>query len=352
MTSASGSTARGRTAARRDAPAATLEMVAARAGVSPSTVSRILNGTAGVSEAKREAVAAAIAELGFVPNPMARGLAGGRTLSVGVVTPTFDSPYYGVALHGIEDELAGAGYSPLIVSARFDAAQEARGIEVLRSRRVDGLIVLDGRLGAAALRAHARALPVVVTGRALKAPNLYALNFDNFEGGRLATAHLLGLGHRRIACIAGDPSHADANERLAGYRAALEAAGLAYEPARVVPGELHEASGLAAVERLLDSGVDFTALFAANDQMAFGAALGLHRRSLRIPQDVSLVGYDDIASALYAAPPLSTVRQSGFELGQCAATAMLQFLAGERPRVKLPAPTFVMRESTRAPRPS
>jgi LacI family transcriptional regulator len=247
------------------------------------------------------------------------------------------------------------GLSPLIVSARFDAAEEARCIEMLRARRVDGLIVIDGRLGAPALRAHARALPVVVTGLALKAPNLCALRFDNFAGGRLAIRHLLELGHRRIACIAciaGDPRHPDANDRLAGYRVALEGAGLTYEPALVIPGEPHEASGLVAVERLLDHGVAFTALFAANDQMAFGAALGLYRRGLRIPEDVSLVGYDDIASALYAAPPLSTVRQSGFELGQRAAQAMRQLLAGERPHVDLPAPTFVVRESTRALRPS
>lgn len=325
-------------------------MVAARAGVSPSTVSRILNGTAVVSDAKRAAVAAAIAELGFVPDPLARGLAGGRTSSVGVITPTFDSPHYGVTLHGIEDELAAAGVTPLIVSARFDAGEEAKCIDVLRARRVDGLVVLDSLLDASALRAHARALPVVVTGRALKAPNLCALRHDNVEGGRLATAHLLGLGHRRIACIAADARHADAVDRLAGYHLALGQAGVAPDPALVVAGELHEASGLAALERLIAGGAPFSALFALNDQMAFGAALGLRRRGLRVPQDVSLVGYDDIASALYATPPLSTVRQSGFELGRCAAAAMLQLLAGHPPQVALPAPTFVLRESTAAPR--
>jgi len=350
MKTVSGSKGNSRTAARREASTATLGMVASRAGVSPSTVSRILNGTAVVSALKRAAVDAAIAELGFVPNPMARGLAGGRTLSVGVVTPTIDSPFYGVALRGIEEELSRAGYSPLIASARFDATEEARCIEVLRSRRVDGIIVLDGWLGPQALRAHAQALPMVVTGRQLKAPNLFALSCDNFEGGRLATQHLLDLGHRRIAFITGDPQHPDANERLAGYRAALEAAGLTFKPGLVVAGEFHEASGLAAVERLLDSRQRFTALFAANDQMAFGAALGLHRRGLRIPDDVSLVGYDDIASALYAAPPLSTVRQSGHEVGQLAAAAMLQLLAGEKPRAALPAPRFISRESTGAPR--
>ena len=339
----------GARAAAREASKVTLEMVAAAAGVSPSTVSRILNGTAVVSDEKRLAVDTAIASLGFVPNPVARGLAGGRTLSIGVVTQSIDSPFYGVALRGIEDELARAGYSPLFVSGHWNAAEEARCIDVLRSRRVDGIIVLTGRLSDQALRTQAKALPIVVTGRSLKAPGLYALNFENFEGGRLATHHLLALGHRRIAFIAGDPQHPDASERQRGYRAALEAAGVTFDPELVVPGQYHEESGLLAVERLLDRRVPFTAIFAANDQMAFGAALGLYRRSLRVPDDVSLVGFDDLAGAVYSIPPLSTVQQPVYEIGRIAATSMLQLLAGERPQATLPAPRFIARESSSAP---
>ncbi len=325
----------------------TLEMVATSAGVSAATVSRILNGTAIVSDDKRAAVDEAIARLGFVPNPVARGLAGGRTLSVGVVTQAIDSPFYGGALRGIEDTLGAAGYSPLFVSGQWSAVHEARCIDTLRSRRVDGVIVLTGRLTDAALAATARELPVVVTGRTMKAPNLVALDFDNFEGARLATHHLLSLGHRRIAFIAGDLKHSDGKERLRGYRSALEAAGLRYEPGLVMPGNFTEASGLAAVERLIDSRESFTAIFAANDQMAFGAGLGLHRRKLRVPADVSLVGFDDLASAVYSIPPLTTVHHPVGELGQLAAQAMLQLLAGEAPTLALPAPRLVVRESTR-----
>jgi LacI family transcriptional regulator len=326
----------------------TLEMVAQRAGVSPSTVSRILNGTAVVSDDKRQAVDEAIATLGFVPNPVARGLAGGRTLSVGVITQSIDSPFYGGALRGIEDELSHAGYSPLFVSGHWDAGAEARCIDVLRSRRVDGIIVLTGRLSDAALTALAQLLPVVVTGRNLRAPGLVSLNFDNFEGGRLATHHLLQLGHRRIAFIAGDERHPDAKERLRGYKAALAAAKVAFDADLVVPGQYTEESGRMALERLIDGRTSFTAVFAANDQMAFGASLGLHRRRLRVPQDVSVVGFDDLASALYAIPPLSTVHHPVYELGQIAATAMLGLLAGQTPAVTMPAPRFIVRESTRA----
>jgi len=334
---------------RSAAEVVTLEMVAQAAGVSSSTVSRILNGTAVVSEAKQQAVDAAIARLGFVPNPVARGLAGGRTLSVGVVTQSIDSPFYGVALRGIEDQLDQAGYSPLFVSGHWNASEEARCIDMLRSRRVDGIIVLTGRLADSALKACAKALPVVVTGRTLKAPNLCSLDFDNFEGARLATHHLLALGHRRIAFISGDPAHPDATERLRGYRAALAAAAVEENPELIVPGLFHEESGLVAVGRLLDSRQRFSAIFAANDQMALGACLGLQRRNLRVPHDVSVVGFDDLAMSRYALPPLTSVHNPAYELGQLAATAMLQLLRGEKPRADVPAPRVIVRESTRPP---
>jgi LacI family transcriptional regulator len=300
-----------------------------------------------VSDEKSEAVHRAIERLGFVPDPVARGLAGGRTLSVGVVTQSMDSPFYGVALRGIEDELDKVGYNALFVSGHWNATEEARCLEVLRSRRVDGIIVLTGRLSDQALRACAKALPVVVAGRTLKAPRLHSLKFDDLAGARMATEHLITLGHRRIACLSGDPLHPDAVERLRGYREALEQAGINYEAALVSPGQFYEESGRLAMEHLLDSRQRFTAVFACNDQMAFGAALALHRRGLRVPDDVSLVGFDDLAGANYAIPPLSTVHQPAYELGVIAAQAMLQLLAGEKPGIAMPAPRFIPRESSR-----
>ncbi len=338
---------RSRSASRAEGGPVTIEMVAEAAGVSLSTVSRILNGTAVVSAAKKQAVDEAIASLGFVPNPVARGLAGGRTLSIGVLTQALDSPFYGAALRGIEDTLDPIGYSPLFVSGHWSAEAEARCIDVLRSRRVDGIIVLTGRLTDQALKQCARHLPVVVTGRDLKAPGLYALNFDNVEGARLATQHLTELGHRRIAFISGESEHPDSVERLQGYKLALEAAGIPFDPALVSPGAYHEVSGLEAVEHLLAQGQKFTAVFAANDQMAVGATLALFRRSLRVPEDVSVIGFDDLPSSQYAIPPLSTVHQPALELGQLAAQSMLQMLAGEKPDAVLPPPRLIARESSR-----
>ncbi len=348
-TSATGTAAgrRRHAAAAPEAGTVTLEMVAAAAGVSPSTVSRILNGTAVVSEDKRAVVEQAIARLGFVPNPVARGLAGGRTLSVGVLTQAIDSPFYGAAMRGIEETLDQAGYAPLFASGHWNAAEEARAIDLLRSRRVDGLIVLSGRLSDTALRAHARSLPVVVQGRRLRAPGLVSLEFDDFEGGRMATAHLLSLGHRRIAFIAGEPKHPDSVERQRGYEAALTAAGIAPDPALVMPGAFHELSGMLAVERLLEARQSFTAIFAANDQMAFGAALALNRHHLHVPGDVSLMGFDDLPQANFSIPPMSTVHYPAMDMGRLAAKAMLQMLAGEKPELQVPPPRVVVRESTR-----
>ena len=334
-----------RTRAGTGSANAKLASVAERAGVSPSTVSRILNGTAVVSGDKRAAVIRAIADLGFKPNPIARSLAGGRTLSVGVVTQSIDSPFYGVALRGIEDELDKAGYSALFVSGHWNAIEEARCIDILRSRRVDGVIVLTGRLSDQDLRDCAKALPVVVTGRNLDAQSLYSLNFDNVGGARMATEYLISLGHRRIACIAGDTAHQDAVERLEGYRLALQQAGIAFEPELVEPGQFHEESGRMAMEHLLDRRQRFTAAFACNDQMAYGAALAMFRRGLRVPDDVSLMGFDNLASAVYAIPPLSTINQSGYELGRIASLAMLQLISGSRPNLLVPAPQLVVRES-------
>ena len=189
---------------------------------------------------------------------------------------------------------------------------------------------------------------MVATGRSLKAPNLFSLHFDNQLGARLATQHLISLGHRRIAFIAGNAEHPDANERLKGYQSALEEAGIAFDPELIGQGLFHEESGLLATERLLDTRRRFTALFAANDQMALGACLALHRRGLLIPGDVAVMGFDDLSISRYSTPPLSTIHHPAYELGQCAASAMLGLLRGEKPRLQLPGPKVIARESTSA----
>jgi LacI family transcriptional regulator len=325
-------------------------MVAREAGVSMSTVSRIINGTANVSAERKSAVEATIAKYNFRPNPAARGLAMGRSTTIGVVTQAIDSPFYGEGLRGIEDYLQQHGYAALFMSGNWNEQDEARCVAELLARRVDGIIMFSGRLSDVALAAYAKKVPIVLSGRRLKAPGIFAMPIDDQHGAMLATRHLIELGHRQIAFIAGVADHPDAVERLKGYRRALAEADVPYDPKRVGAGDFLEQGGMDATQRLIDSGVSFTALFCVNDQSAHGACLALYRNGLAVPGDVSVVGFDDLPSSSYRVPPLTTVRQSVRELGERSAQAMLQLLKNERPRTALPPVELIVRESTGAPR--
>jgi LacI family transcriptional regulator len=329
--------------------AVTLDQVADAAGVSPSTVSRVLNRSAKVSEAKRRVVEETVARLNFQLNPLARGLALGRSMSIGVVTQAMDSPFYGEAMRGVEDALDGSGFMPLFISGHWSEPVEARCLQMLQARRVDGVVVLHGRLSDAELMRVAERVPVVVTGRRLQGRQLLSFSIADHEGAVQATQHLLELGHRRIAHVGGPDSHPDAMERMAGYRHALEQAGVAFDSRLVAQGELHEQSGAVAMRHLLDNAPPFTAVFAANDQMAFGAQLALRRSGLRVPQDVSLVGFDDLPVSAFMMPPLTTVRQPARDIGRIAVQGMLALIEGRTPDLVAPALQLIVRESTQAP---
>jgi LacI family transcriptional regulator len=321
--------------------------VAREAGVSPSTVSRILTGTAQVSEDKRKAVEKVIERLGFTRNMMARGLKLGRTHTLGIVIPEVASSFWEVSLRGIEDRLRGSGYVPMLMSGHWDAEQEAQRVELLLQRQVDGIILLSGRLPLEDIKRFAAIRPMAVFGRTLEAKNAIGVSLDNRGGAFEATTHLIDLGHRQIAFIAGIPEHPDAMERMVGYRDALEAAGIAFDKKLVVQGDFHETGGFLAMNRLLDSGRAFTAVFAANDQTALGARLALFRRGIRLPDDVSLVGFDDLPVSRYATPPLTTVHQPVYEVGRLLVDAMFDLLEGRPAKLEVPRMELVVRESTR-----
>jgi LacI family transcriptional regulator len=328
----------------------TLRMVAREAGVSASTVSRIINGTVNVSDGLKQAVEAAIAKFDFRPNAAARGLALGKTLTIGVVAQAIDSPFYGEGLRGIEASLRERSYAPLFMSGNWHEEDEDRCMRELIARGVDGIIVFAGRLSDAKLKRYAQDVSVVVTGRQLRSKGLFSLQIDDRRGAMLAVRHLVELGHRRIAFITGSENHPDAIERLGGYKKALEEAGIGFDPQLVAVGDWHEEGGLRATVELLDSKTNFTALFCVNDQTAYGALLGLFRKGLSVPGDVSVIGFDDLPSSLYRVPPLTSVRQSIGTLGEQSAQAMLDLLAGNRPRLSPPPVELVIRESTAPPR--
>ena len=213
--------------------AVTLEMVASEAGVSPSTVSRILNGTARVRESKVRAVEAAISKLRFTPNPVAVSLARGKSMTVGIVTQSFGSPFYGEALTAIEQRLMRANYAALFVSAHWREADERRCVGHLLNRRVEGIILLNSCLPEHELLNLARGAPLILTGRNVSGERIHCLDVDSTDGARLATKYLIDQGHRRIAFLAGPADHSDAVQRFEGYKAALALA----SRRRVAPGQ-------------------------------------------------------------------------------------------------------------------
>lgn len=321
--------------------------VARVAGVSVSTVSRIINGTVKVSEDKRLAVEAAISKLEFKPNLFARSLKKGTTMTIGVLTQDIESPFFTRVMSGVENGLLGTGYALIIVSGHWDEHEEAERVRLLMARRVDGLVILTGRLSDELIAEFASHQPIVVTGRRVDAPNVRSIFFPNEDGGYLATRHLISLGHRRIAFIAGPPEHADAVSRFQGYQRALAEAGIASDPALIAQGDFYENGGVFAMNRLLDAGAAFSAVFAANDLTAYGARMVLSRRGIRVPDDVSLVGFDDLPTSAYLTPPLTTIRQPLFEVGQYSANVLLEMLGQEIREVALPPLELIVRETTR-----
>jgi LacI family transcriptional regulator len=329
-------------------PNVTLGEIARAAGVSPSTVSRILNGTARVLPEKQRAVEQAIAQFNYRPNVLARSLASGKTDTIGVLTQTVSSPFYAEWLHGIEDALYEPGFTPLFVSSQWSVEDERSRIEQFIARRVDGIIVLHAQLDEASLIDYARHTPILVLGRSVtNSTSLAGLPLDNLQGARDATEHLIGQGHRGIAFIAGPQNHADAVERLVGYRMALDEAGIAFDEALVEQGDFLEAGGMAAMERLFERGRPFSAVFCANDQSAYGARLAMYRRGVRVPEDLSLVGFDDLPMSSYTTPPLTTVRQPTYEIGRLAAQVIVQLIAKESVTLSPVPLTLITRETTR-----
>ena len=322
--------------------------VARLAGVSPSTVSRIINGTARVTPHKRTAVEDAIRTLNFQPNLFARSLKTGITMTVGVLTQSIESQFYSRALKGIEVGLQSSGHSPIIASGHWSAQTDAQSLRLLASRRVDGLIILTGNMPDDEVLAAARQQPIVITERALQGPQVRSICLDQQRGGYLATQHLLSLGHTRIAHIAGVPGRPDASSRYQGYLQAHADAGMTPDPALLVHSDFTDRGGYAAAQQLLQREHAFTALFCANDESAMGARLALYQRGLRVPEDVSLVGFDDLPLGNYLTPPLTTVHQPIYEVGLFAAHTLLEMLGYPCTPEPPPPLALVVRETTRA----
>ncbi|GGJ27019.1 LacI family DNA-binding transcriptional regulator [Deinococcus roseus] len=324
----------------------TINEVARAAGVSISTVSRIINGSAFVAEDKREAVETALKDLGFQPNYLARTLISGKSMSIGVIAEDIVSPYFADVIRGIEHHLLDTDYQPILNSGHWSSPYEQRAIETLIYRKVDAMILLGSTLPDEKLREIGERIPLFVFGRSVPGMEERCLVLDQFKGGYIATRHLIELGHRDIVHVTGPENHQDAQERLRGYQTALEESGLTFNPQLVLHGDFLERTAYMATLKLIESLSSFTAIFAANDQMAAGARLALYRKGLRIPEDVSLVGYDDLPGTAFMSPPLTTVHQPTYDIGQALGRHVLRVLRDEESPMPDFDLTLVVREST------
>lgn len=327
----------------------TIQDIAQKAQVSPSTVSRVLSGNAPVSAVKREAVLAAIDELDYRPNVFAQSLASGQSLTIGVVTQNFGNSFYDGILLGILQGLESTPYSAIFGDGRWQTAVEQRALQTLIDRQVDGLIVVGGLIPEDIMADFAQQTPLIVAAREIPGMLDHCLYVDNKQAAYQATRYLLDMGHRHIAHVTASIYHdspvPDIYQRYLGYQQALAEAGLEPESKLVVEGDMSRQSGLLALAKLMERERPFTAIFAANDQMAAGLRLGLHRRGLRVPEDVSLIGFDDEPTTAYLTPPLTTVRQPAVELGQAAAQAIIDLINGKQPASNVFHTELVIRES-------
>ncbi|MEU9623501.1 MULTISPECIES: LacI family DNA-binding transcriptional regulator [unclassified Streptomyces] len=342
------------TAARvRSGGRPTLEEVAARAGVGRGTASRVINGSPRVSAQTREAVEAAVAELGYVPNRAARALAGNRTDAVALVVPEpetrfFAEPYFSDIVRGVGAALADTDMQLLLTLVGSDR-ERRRLAQYLTAHRVDGVLLVS---------VHADdplpdlleqlGMPAVMSGRRSASEPLAAVDSDNFGGARAAVGHLISRGRRSIATITGRLDVYGARRRLDGYREAVAAAGLGPDEQLIAPADFSEEGGAQAMRDLLARRPDVDAVFAASDVMAAGARQVLREAGRRIPDDVALIGFDDSAVARHMDPALTSVRQPIEEMGRTMARVLLQEIAGEnqeRPQIVLPT-ELVVRDSS------
>lgn len=327
--------------------------IARAAGVSHTTVSRALRNSALISAEVRAQLQLLAREMGYTPNAVAQSLKAKQTHTIGLIVTTIADPFVGRVVRGVEAEAQNAGLSLLLAVSNNDSAQELAAIENFHRRRVDALIIAAARLSAEQAERAARVtIPTVLINPQAETPypHFHTLAVDDYGGAQLATRHLLTLGHRAIGYIGAGNRPGSNQARLEGYRDALHVADVSPQEAwiRIAPAEHRYHSddvsdGEALLPGLLTAGV--TAVFCYNDMIAVGALLACRARGLNVPQQLSIVGFDDIEVAAYLTPPLTTVHQPKLGLGQLAMRMVLQLLVGESVENRVLPTELVVRES-------
>jgi LacI family transcriptional regulator len=341
-----------KTRSRTRTAAATIHDVAKRAGVSVATVSRVLNGKELVREETSRSVRAAAESLRYVPNVAARSLSIRRSQTIGIVLPDVHGEFFSEVIRGIDLAARAEGYHILVSGSHSDPVQMLEVVDTMRGR-VDGLVVMAPDVTLAPLEElRARDMPVVLLNSS--GPNRDAITIDNYGGARAMMRHLHGLGHTRIAFVRGPQHNADARERLRGYRHAMRGMAAASLRALECNGDFTEESGFAAGRRVAVSAPRPTAVFAANDSMAVGVLASFAAAGIKVPEVMSVVGFDDIPIARYVAPPLTTMRVDIAEVGRRAFALLLDAITDPNAHVTRHdrvGTALVVRGSCMAPQP-
>lgn len=309
----------------------TIREVAARAGVSHQTVSRVINGSERVSTDTRERVEKAITELGYQPNAIARSMARGRTYTLACIAPNLTDYTFASLIEGAETEARAQGYFLLTASAPDKDSFTTLVKQLLGSRRAEGLLVITPYIDQRHSDLH-QDVPRVFVGADPHQEDISLVTLDDTAAGLTATQHLIELGHQLIAHIIGPQVEDCAQNRLTGYLNALNHAGLPVDSNLVIEGDWSATSGYQAVQQLLLGSVPFTAIFAQNDRMAIGAIQALREAGLNVPETVSVIGFDDMPLASYFDPPLTTIKQDTFHMGSEAARILIRSI--EQPEME------------------
>jgi LacI family transcriptional regulator len=327
--------------------AASIADVARRAGVSPATVSRVLNDSSRVAPEKAARVRAAAAELDYEPFGPARALRQQRVRVWTVIIADIENPFFTSVVRGIEDAAYGAGYRLVLCNSDEDETKEAEYIEIAIKERMAGVVLAAASTaGSRVDRLERAGIPVVVIDRAIAASNVHSVLVDNRAGACEATRHLLEVGWERIGCIVGPSRVSTSNERLAGYRQALEEGGRRFDRALVRRADFREQGGYKAARALLELAAPPDALFVANNLMTIGALHAVRDIGLRVPRDLGVVGFDDSPAADLMQPRLSVVAQPTYEIGRLAGQLLVEARSLPEPRHEVLQPTLIVRESS------
>lgn len=333
---------------KRAARQTSIKDIARLAQVSHPTVSRALQNSPLVNPRTAEKIRKIAEQMGYRASAVARGLVTQQTRTIGLVVTTVADPFISEVFSGIEQEAHARGYCVFMAESNADPQREREVVRTFAERRVDGIIVISSRVGALYLPLLSEMrVPIVLLNDQHPGAFVHSVMIRNLDGSRAAAGHLIGLGHRRIAYLGDQTGYQSDTERCAGYRQALEAAGIEFSPELVVQGDGKPDAGQRAMSQLLTLPDPPTAVFCYNDMTALGAMQSIRQHALRVPDDISVVGFDDVFFASYTQPPLTTVRQPMRRMGQLAMESLFKLMSGDEEEIRIKVDAeLIVREST------